>query len=305
VPVSAEMTDQLCEACGETFTAGTFLDGRAICSRCIEATPGVGRRIDVRIPSVMSLLLRSRAGDSDLAIGTGFVVERAGATWLITARHVVRGRHNATDRPLSALGAVPDSLVIHHNSAVKLGQWVPVVEDIFDNDGRARWLEHPVHRGQVDTVALPIAAPDGVKLWPYVLDDLGHYAETAIGPSDHVSIIGFPFGRLYNASLATWVGGTIASEPNLPVGDFPAILVDSRTRPGSSGSPVVMYRPSGSLLPVKAGGMAIHHGEYKYLLGAYSGRIHDEADIGYVWTTAAIVDIITGGIVANDQRPAR
>jgi hypothetical protein len=71
-------------------------------------------------------------------------------------------------------------------------------------------------------------------------------------------------------------------------------MIDSRTRPGSSGSPVIAYRP-GRMVALEDGSTAMFGGAVWRLLGVYSGRITAEADLGFVWKTRVISEIIEGG----------
>src|SRR4051812_21517661 len=68
-------------------------------------------------PSVMSLFIEMYFDGQLLATGTGFLVRRADRVYLITNRHNIRGRRNDNDHPLHAMGALPNSVVVHHNAA--------------------------------------------------------------------------------------------------------------------------------------------------------------------------------------------
>jgi len=67
-----------------------------------------------------------------------------------------------------------------------------------------------------------------------------------------LSIVGFPFGITGGGGLGVWVQGTIATEPSLDFDGMPRFLIDSRTRPGQSGSPVLAYHAGGAL-PMQGG----------------------------------------------------
>lgn len=82
-----------------------------------------------------------------------------------------------------------------------------------------------------------------------------------------------------------WVQGTIATEPELDFDGLPRFLIDSRTRQGQSGSPVLAYY-SGGAVPMADGSTAIMGGPMEQFLGVYSGRINDQSDLGYVWKPA-------------------
>src|SRR4051812_46876928 len=95
-------------------------------------------------PSVRSLLLILQANGKPLSTATGFLVSQDGRNYLVTNWHVVSGRHPETGQPLSSTtGAVPDTVLIAHNTAGKLGTWHPIVESLYDKNGRPLWREHP------------------------------------------------------------------------------------------------------------------------------------------------------------------
>jgi hypothetical protein len=210
---------------------------------------------------------------------------------LITDRHNVRGRRNDNDQPLHPMGALPNSVVVHHNAAGCLGAWVARAERLYDDADHPLWLEHPRFGGQIDAVTLPLTNVNGVAVHDY--DPRAPGAPLFVGVSDLVSIPGFPFGRAAGGNFAIWVQGAIASEPGVDLDNLPLLMIDSRTRPGSSGSPVIMYR-SGGMVALDDGSTAAYNGPVWRFLGIYSGRISAESDLGHVWKAPAIAEIIDG-----------
>jgi hypothetical protein len=214
------------------------------------------------------------------------------SVYLITNRHVVRGRRQDNDEPLHPSLACPDTLVIQQNLANVLGSWTEKREALYEADGTPRWLEHPTYDGMVDVAAVPLTDLSNVAIYDY---DINAPKQIAVGPSEVVSIIGFPFGRSAGGLLGIWVAGTIASEPELDFQGLPSFLIDSRTREGQSGSPVLAYRTG----PYSSGGaLIVTGGPVEELLGVYSGRLSKESDLGVVWKVAAIQ-----AIVAGNRRP--
>lgn len=244
----------------------------------------------------MSLYLALQFNNIGLSSATGFVVEHQGMHYLITNWHVISGRNNQTGQPLDTQhGAVPNILTIFHNVHNHLGAWIPVREPLYDSGNdpssdQPRWLEHPVYGRAVDVVALPLTDLNNVGTYPY---DPWTPPTLAVGPSDMVSVPGFPFGQRAGGLLAIWVQGAMASEPDVDIDYLPLFLIDSRTKPGSSGSPVIAYRTGGAVTTA-GGGTAIFSGSIWSFLGVYSGRIEDGSDVGRVWKASVISDIITG-----------
>lgn len=249
--------------------------------------PGIAR------PSVASLLLGPQFQGQPLSTATGFVVLRDSRCFLITNWHVVTGRRTDNGAPLSPTGGVPNELAVCHNQAGALGNWVVKVESLYTETGQPRWLEHPTHRRMVDVVALEFTKADDVDLYPH--DPWANEPAVAVGVTQPLSIVGFPFGLTGGGRLGVWVQGTVATEPGLDFGDLPSFLIDSRTRPGQSGSPVVFYSAGGTV-PMADGGTTIFGGPVERCLGVYSGRINNESDLGFVWKAAALTEIIDDGV---------
>jgi hypothetical protein len=192
-------------------------------------------------PSIKSLFVSSRCNGSVLSTATGFVAVHNGAHYLITNWHVVAGRHPSDGHVLSTTNAIPDELEIVHNCAGQLGRWLSIVEPLYDQDGDPFWLEHPTHGHFVDVVALPLTQTNGVQIYPYDPTEQSD-SQIAFGPSESLSVVGFPFGLTGGGALGIWVQGTVATEPDIDYQDVPCLLIDSRTREGQSGSPVILFR---------------------------------------------------------------
>jgi hypothetical protein len=145
----------------------------------------------------------------------------------------------------------------------------------------------------VDVVALELTDRSGIDTYahnPWTTDPA-----IAFGVADRLSIIGFPFGITGGGALGIWVQGTVATEPGIDFNDLPCFLIDSRTRPGQSGSPVITYHAGGAV-PMQDGGTAIFGGPIEQFLGVYSGRITDQSDLGFVWKAAALRAILEAGV---------
>lgn len=227
-----------------------------------------------------------------LATGTGFTIETPSGYVLITNRHNFTGRNPYTGEVLSSHGGVPNSVEIFHNVKDKLGSWIPIKQKLY-NDPEAMqeplWHEHPKLGEQADVVALSLQLNDSVICYPYSLDEKN---KIAISPADIVSVIGFPFGKTAGGCLAIWATGFMASEPNLQYEGMPKFLIDCRSRQGQSGSPVVAHR-SGGAVALEGGSTAFFNNPITNLLGVYSGRINSESDLGVVWKTNVVAEILT------------
>lgn len=251
--------------------------------------------------SALTLRVEMRFSGHTLGSASGFVVVGPAGPVLITNRHVVTGRHQDTNVPIDKQCGLPDELVIRHHLG-ELGTFGDRVEPLFDVRRRPLWKEHPILSARADVIALPITnTAGGVMLRP--LSSLPNHGvpQPTLMCSDLVRIIGFPFGK-DGGGFPIWTTGFVASEPQLLIDSLPLFLVDSRTRPGQSGSPVVMHtnagptrKPDGSLFFV--------HGPTTWFLGVYSGRIHSESDVGRVWTAACVYEVVERGVASSTEHP--
>lgn len=248
-------------------------------------------------PSHQSLYIEMLANGQTIARGTAFVARaKIGHEFLVTNRHNVTGRHQETDSPLSKTTcAIPDALVVWHNARLGLGEFVRVEVPLYEGSN-PRWIEHPSYAGSVDVVALPIASNDEIALYPYCVDSLAHMQ---IEPSLIVNVVGFPFGERTGASFAVWATGFVASEPEINHGGRPIFLIDCRTRKGQSGSPVIRYWNGGGSVTHDNGVEVV--GLISQFLGVYSGRINEDSDLGIVWKSFVVSELL---VYASTQVPA-
>jgi hypothetical protein len=243
---------------------------------------------EIALPSIQSLYLRMKFGDTQLASGTGFLVQTGIGAALVTARHNLTGRHHETDACLHAQGGVPDTIEVFHNWLVP-GSNVIKSEALFDAAGVARWIEHPRLGPLCDVALLPLQDWAGVAVAPYGRQR--DYPQIAVNVAEPVSVVGFPMAQTAGGMMAIWCTGYIASEPMLDYADQPKFLVDCRTRIGQSGSPVIAYRTD--TYKRQDGATALGSGQFVRPLGVYTGRIHPDADIGVVWKWSVVEDLMS------------
>lgn len=250
-------------------------------------------------PSVASLKLELIAFGAHVATATGFVVARSGISYLVTNWHNFTGRSADTRAWLSSGNhQTPDQVRIWHNCVGAPGQWMTVTETLLVDGVDPRWLQHPALGSEVDVAVLPLDRLPGVQTYPYELCPTG--PQLAIGVSDSVFIVGFPFAEAGDGVTAIWARGSVATEPDLDFGGRRCFLVDSRTRPGQSGSPVIAYASGRDAVSMTNGSILVATGQpHERLLGVYSGRLNRESDLGFVWKADLIVEIIDGGVAGD------
>lgn len=238
--------------------------------------------------SVQSLFLEMFFNESHLASGTGFVVQTSGCVALVTNRHNVTGRRQDNNKPLSPTGGVPNMIRVWRNAEEGIDCWIAIDYKLYDDDGIPLWIEHPTLGAAADFVAILMDTPPEVVDYPYSTATPAN--EIYVRASEIVSIIGFPFGQAAGGLFGVWVSGFVASEPDVNYNGLPQFLVDCRSRPGQSGSPVLAVRHGIANLKGGKIAMGVHLVE---LVGIYSGRITEQSDIGIVWKRSAIDELVS------------
>jgi trypsin-like peptidase len=250
--------------------------------------------------------------------GTGFILRRENEFFLVTALHMLTGRHWQTRKPLSDSGFLPESfslmLPYYKFTPPNLHgfRWVnyniaPMSVDQGASEGVAPWYVHPRYREDVDVGVialrdLPQRLLELEKASGNADPSSGIYAfdsanapqlKTAIG--DDVFVVGFPENIRTAGEFPIWKRGSVASEPDLPIDGLPYILVDTGTRSGMSGSPVVRRQPAGISIYGESSGLSLLREPITELFGVYSGRFGADdttSQLGIVWKRDVISEII-------------
>lgn len=257
-----------------------------------------------------------------LSTATGFLIRRNERIYLVTNRHVVTGKDNFTGKLLDLEKAGrPNELKVYLYNEIfleedKIDWWanesyLPLYETIEIDEEKKLWMEHPIWKEKIDVIAMDITelcqrrcqALERVRKCR--VDTALYEKELTIlskpKVTDEVWLLGYPYGYSSTASdgyFPVWSRGTIASEyekklcvpmdaiqKEMPYENIPAFLVDARTRKGQSGSPVIQKI-----------------GDITFLLGIYSGRTNPESDLGYVWKTQLIEEIIAQAKASRETR---
>lgn len=113
--------------------------------------------------------------------------------------------------------------------------------------------------------------------------------------------MGFPFGRKAG-NLPIWKRAYVASEPEYEIEkDMPFFYVDTASRKGMSGSPVVIKKRKSVILFSKSEGKSSMYftkfiGIYSGRIGVYSNGYGEDVQLGKVWKSSVIDDLLRGNI---------
>lgn len=247
--------------------------------------------------SIIACYMRMYFGETQtpLAHGTCFFVMSEDGPVLITNRHNFTGRNNITGELLHKECSIPDHAVVTVYGPEEVHYHIDLVDHTDPN--APAWTEHPTLGPKADVVAMPVKE---------MVNIIGEKNSVSLGNDWHrwgvgsdLYVIGYPYGQVA-VPFAVWSKGSIASEPDVDVAGRPVFLVDCRTRPGQSGSPVFAYFRRGEIVK--------HEGkEYaaktplSYFVGAYSGRLRSDSDLGLVWKRSCIEELVNHAIVHGTQ----
>jgi len=169
---------------------------------------------------------------------------------------------------------------------------------LYDANDVPAWFEHPKLGRRVDAIAMPLRLPRELVAHP-----ANQQADDNFGllPGQDVFILGFPEGLSGGGKLPIWKRGSLSTEPYVDVDGLPKFLVDTATRRGMSGAPVIaqvsgMWAPEGS---EKMGGDSVIGRAGQKFIGIYSSREGDDettVQLGVVWKRSAIEEIIAGSV---------
>jgi hypothetical protein len=253
-------------------------------------------------PTLKSLFVELYFGDTLLSTATAFLLafDRNSHCALVTNRHNVTGRHQETGACLSKHGAIPDSIKVYFHSNegededLWIPKWLPVQRRLYKSDGTPDWIEHPKFGRLGDMVAINFSWGSDTLRYPYYLKTEIDRAGIIVGPAEAISVIGFPFGLSTYGKFPIWATGFLAQELSQIEAEQPTFLIDCRARSGQSGSPVIAHRTQGARM--RQGNKIVatlSPNPIWEFLGIYCGRVNPESDLGVVWHTSALEELLT------------
>jgi len=232
---------------------------------------------------------------------TGFFYQVADAVQLITNWHVVTGVDPTTMQPVDAKEPLPSALRILYKAHFSEGGAKGIdtrTHDIPLCDGdQALWSEHST-RQNVDVVAIKLDVTQLENFANQSINTIQQENRLAPYPGMDCYVLGYPEGMIGPGRTPIWKRGSIATEPLYNFRSMRGFLIDTATRNGMSGSPVIA-RHDGIFNPGGPGGLSPDAviGSVNKFIGIYSGRLGDdpmEVQLGMVWRADVLEDIVTG-----------
>jgi hypothetical protein len=235
-----------------------------------------------------------------LGSATGFFHTKNSRTYLIINWHVFSGREPDTGQPKSKDYLVPDRITFEYHYKPDPMRIYRFRINLMDSNDIAIWYQHKIHGQRVDIAVLDISAileaeslNKRINIQPFPINDVIQVSDMQHRIGQDVFILGYPLKIMKTGLFPVWKRGSIATEYNLDIDGLPCFLVDTATKEGMSGSPVIA-RSFGSYVNM-AGSRLFSTNPVDEFLGVYSGRYVgriDEAHLGIIWKKQLIDEII-------------
>jgi len=222
-------------------------------------------------------------GEEHTRAASGFVVQHKEIYYLVTNWHVVTGLHFQSNKVLDKETSLrPTKLRITIPMTSKRDgpryTWhiVPLPDiDLYDDPEcflKPFYFCHPIHGKNVDVVAIELASaefPSGLEPVPAELQT-SENEDIKLEVMQQVFVVGHPLKSSVTPNkFPVYKVAAISTEPYIH-DDLPIILIDGKTKPGMSGSFVVV-RPGTEIDSSDSKVDKIISGRTR-VVGVYSGR---------------------------------
>lgn len=231
---------------------------------------------------------------TNLGSATGFIWCTADRYFLVTNWHVVTCRVFPTKEYIKSHAGRPNTLRVRFNFGTKIFVKQPYDIRIRDSDDQPLWLVHPARNIDIAVVPIPFSREQlsVVNLCPI---NAITTSDLAVCIGMDVFVLGYPLGA-GPPGYPVWKRGSIASEPDLVRLTTDYLLVDTASRPGMSGGPVILRSWGHHILA--NGAVSTEPKFLTKFIGVYSGRLTTknpvDVQLGLVWPAEFIDEIIAG-----------
>jgi hypothetical protein len=222
---------------------------------------------------------------------SGFFFSENDNLYLVTNKHVIYGEDFAQS---SVQPKIKQVTIILHTDASNSTVNEQLNIELFDGDGKRKWLEHK--NPTIDVILIPITL--GKK---YIVKPLNRTfiedAKDFVTLFEKIVIVGYPYGWYDDVNNLPIIRvGHLSSPFKVGFKGYPWMVGDVITHPGMSGAPVLMYLVN----PIKkyAGGIRKISPETRFLLiGVYSGQFEipynkERPNLVTIWFPETILEIL-------------
>ncbi len=228
-----------------------------------------------------------------LSSATSFAYKYKNQRFLITNYHVAFGRNPENNKILNEMCSIPNKLVIYYyNQKLTLNRYYIN----FNEDNNP--FKFVKQNGKIADIAVYKLDESfqGICINEIyeVFKNPFFEQNTSLNITDCLYVLGYPRG-INVQYTPIWKKSTVASEPECQIEDMDYFYIDTTTREGMSGSPVIFYSYNGSYSLKNGSHMLSSKNVYNFI-GIYSGRDRNDepmiAQLGKVWKAELIEQVI-------------
>ena len=243
--------------------------------------------------SISSFFTEIYFNDVKIGTATSFSYKYNSEKYLITNYHVAYGINPDTKVILNKDGVVPNKLVIYYYDIDLKINTLTIKYPEFDNpfkfiEEKGVLIDLAVFKLDKTFNGLCINEIEEKIKW------LRNEIDIVLEITEPLYVLGFPRG-INIEHTPIWKRSSIASEPEIFPNGIPYFYIDTTTREGMSGAPVVFYTENGNY-KLKNGTQVLAGGSAYNFVGIYSGRDRNDephiAQLGKVWHKTLIESII-------------
>ena len=230
--------------------------------------------------------------DVKLSSATAFSYKKNDTKYLVTNYHVAYGRNALTGKPLDKNAAIPNRMIMHYITKTGKQNCYEIKYDEQNNPFIYKTIDSKI----IDIAVLPLEDFDGIGINEIdaLFQEIQVNEEQCLEIAEELFVIGYPKGiSVFKTPI--WKRGSVASEPDVPIDGMNCFYIDSSTRDGMSGSPVIYYNKDGQY-KTKEILFGVNNNKIFKFIGIYSGRDSEQdigvIQLGIVWKKELIEDII-------------
>ena len=242
--------------------------------------------------SICSYFTELYYNDTRLSSATSFSYVKSEKKYLVTNYHVAYGRNPITNKPIMVNAALPNRLVIYYISKEGRQLTYYIKFDEFENPFKYIKKKNRT----VDIAVCPLKDFNGVAINEVccLFPEIEYRENITLEITEELFVLGYPKGisALYTP---IWKKASVASEPEVPIDEMACFYIDSSTRDGMSGAPVIFYNKNGQCKTTDVLFQISNSKIFKFE-GIYSGRDSNQelgiTQLGVVWKKELIDEII-------------
>ena len=243
--------------------------------------------------SISTFLVEVYFDEMLLSTATAFAYKYNNKKYLVTNYHVAFGKNPITNQCIDKHAAIPNRLKIiyYDKNATSMFCEIKYLEDI----NPFKFIKINEQIVDIAVYEMPIeftgvCINDIKKEFP----ELSYEENIGLEITEPLYVLGYPRG-INICYTPIWKKSSIASEPQLNIDGIPCFYIDTTTREGMSGSPVIFYSGDGNYKTAD-GTYHLSGGITYNFVGIYSGRDRNDephiAQLGKVWKNELIEEVI-------------